>query len=69
MGELAIANYRGDEIGIVVKTLELGADDYLKKAYEPAELTARIKAVMRIFPVLPLNLEQRIKCYAPIKAI
>lgn len=30
-----------------VKGLELGADDYLPKPFEPAELLARIKSVMR----------------------
>jgi DNA-binding response OmpR family regulator len=37
---------RGDEVDRVLG-LELGADDYLTKPFSPAELMARIKAVLR----------------------
>jgi two-component system, OmpR family, response regulator CpxR len=37
---------RGDEVDRIVG-LELGADDYLPKPFNPRELTARIKAVLR----------------------
>lgn len=37
---------RGDTLDIVIG-LELGADDYLQKPFEPKELLARVKAVIR----------------------
>jgi two-component system response regulator CpxR len=37
---------RGDEVDRIVG-LELGADDYLPKPFNPRELTARMRAVMR----------------------
>ena len=35
------------DVADVVAGLELGADDYVTKPFEPAELTARIRAVLR----------------------
>jgi two-component system response regulator CpxR len=37
---------RGDDVDRIVG-LELGADDYLPKPFNPRELTARIKAILR----------------------
>jgi two-component system, OmpR family, response regulator MtrA len=36
-----------DDVTDVVAGLELGADDYLTKPFEPAELAARLRAVLR----------------------
>jgi len=43
---------RGDELDRIVG-LELGADDYLPKPFNPRELLARIKAVLRRRPTAP----------------
>ena len=59
----------GDEIPIVVVTarngivdrilgLEYGSDDYLAKPFDPRELVARIRAVLRRIPDKPLNAEE-----------
>lgn len=40
-----------------VQGLELGADDYLAKPFEPRELLARIRNVLRRTEALPANLE------------
>jgi two-component system OmpR family response regulator len=47
---------RGDETDRIVG-LELGADDYLPKPFNPRELSARIKSVLRRARSLPENLE------------
>lgn len=44
---------RGDEVDRIVG-LEMGADDYLGKPFNPRELVARINAVMRRQPPPPL---------------
>ncbi len=37
---------RGDDVDRIVG-LEIGADDYLPKPFNPRELTARIRAILR----------------------
>jgi len=46
---------RGEETDRIVG-LEMGADDYLAKPFNPRELLARIKSVLRRTRSLPLNL-------------
>ena len=46
---------KGDE-GSRIQGLELGADDYLAKPFNPRELLARIKAVLRQAPLVPARL-------------
>ncbi|MFX7507383.1 response regulator, partial [Acinetobacter baumannii] len=38
--------------------LEMGADDYLAKPFEPRELCARIRSVLRRTQALPPNMAQ-----------
>ncbi len=47
---------RGEPIDRIVG-LEMGADDYLTKPFEPRELVARIRNVLRRTEALPSNLE------------
>lgn len=47
---------RGEAIDRIVG-LEMGADDYLSKPFEPRELLARIRNVLRRSEALPANLE------------
>ncbi len=47
---------RGEAIDRIVG-LEMGADDYLAKPFEPRELLARIRSVLRRTRALPANLE------------
>ncbi len=47
---------RGQPIDRIVG-LEMGADDYLAKPFEPRELMARIRSVLRRTEALPPNLE------------
>jgi two-component system OmpR family response regulator len=47
---------RGDETDRIVG-LEMGADDYLPKPFNPRELLARIRSVLRRARSLPQNLE------------
>jgi len=47
---------RGEPIDRIVG-LEMGADDYLPKPFEPRELLARIRSVLRRAHALPENLE------------
>jgi two-component system OmpR family response regulator len=49
---------RGDETDRIVG-LELGADDYVAKPFNPRELLARIKSVLRRSRALPDNLKPR----------
>ncbi|MGH9204402.1 MAG: response regulator, partial [Vicinamibacterales bacterium] len=43
---------RGDEVDKLVG-LEIGADDYVTKPFEPRELLARVKSVLRRSQMLP----------------
>ncbi len=45
---------KGDDIDRIVG-LELGADDYLPKPFNPRELVARVKAVLRRRPEVPVG--------------
>lgn len=47
---------RGEPIDRIIG-LEMGADDYLAKPFEPRELLARIRSVLRRAQSLPANLE------------
>src|SRR5580693_131220 len=47
---------RGEPLDRIVG-LEMGADDYLAKPFEPRELLARIRSVLRRSQSLPANLE------------
>jgi two-component system OmpR family response regulator len=47
---------RADPIDRIIG-LEMGADDYLPKPFEPRELLARIRSVLRRARALPANLE------------
>ena len=47
---------RGEPIDRIIG-LEMGADDYLAKPFEPRELLARIRSVLRRAQSLPPNLE------------
>jgi two-component system OmpR family response regulator len=47
---------RGEAIDRILG-LEMGADDYLAKPFEPRELVARIRSVLRRAHALPKNLE------------
>jgi two-component system, OmpR family, phosphate regulon response regulator OmpR len=44
---------KGDDVDRIVG-LEMGADDYLPKPFNPRELVARIQAVLRRRPALPM---------------
>ncbi|HEY4199785.1 MAG TPA: response regulator transcription factor [Devosiaceae bacterium] len=48
---------RGDDIDRIVG-LELGADDYVAKPFNPRELVARIRAILRRIEPLPLERER-----------
>ena len=43
-----------DDTADVVRGLELGADDYLTKPFDPAELIARVRAALRRREAMPL---------------
>lgn len=51
---IVILTARGDPIDRVIG-LEIGADDYLAKPFEPRELLARIRSVLRRTAAIPLG--------------
>ena len=51
---IIIVTARGDPIDRVIG-LEIGADDYLAKPFEPRELLARIRSVLRRTAAIPLG--------------
>ncbi|MBI2305727.1 MAG: response regulator [Rhodocyclales bacterium] len=53
---------RGEAIDRVVG-LEMGADDYLPKPFEPRELLARIRNILRRVRVLPEKSAGQVPCY------
>lgn len=64
-----ILTARGDETDRIIG-LEMGADDYLSKPFNPRELLARIKSVLRRTQTLPDNVpakEGRYLCFAEWK--
>jgi len=50
---------RGDEVDRIVG-LEMGADDYLPKPFNPRELVARLRAIQRRFAAAPAAGEPRL---------
>jgi two-component system OmpR family response regulator len=54
--QIIMLTARGEETDRIVG-LEMGADDYLAKPFNPRELLARIKSVLRRARALPGNLE------------
>jgi two-component system response regulator RstA len=54
-GRILMLTAREDSIDQVLG-LELGADDYVRKPVEPRVLLARVRALLRREPVLPLHL-------------
>lgn len=55
-----ILTARGDDIDRIVG-LEVGADDYLPKPFNPRELVARIRAVLRRAKTLTLQAENQVR--------
>ncbi|MCW9025019.1 MAG: response regulator transcription factor [Gammaproteobacteria bacterium] len=59
---------KGDDIDRIVG-LELGADDYLPKPFNPRELLARLRAILRRSPVISSSYEnnESVKCIGPLE--
>ncbi|MDY6835312.1 MAG: response regulator transcription factor [Chloroflexota bacterium] len=55
---VVILSVKGDEMD-KVRGLELGADDYIVKPFAPAELLARVKAVLRRTHMFELNSQEK----------
>jgi two-component system response regulator CpxR len=51
---------RGEDVDRIVG-LELGADDYLPKPFNPKELVARIRAILRRIEAKPASVEKRME--------
>ncbi|AMC34519.1 response regulator [Janthinobacterium sp. B9-8] len=54
---------RGDELDRIIG-LEMGADDYLPKPFNPRELLARIKSILRRAPESAMAVKARRLCFA-----
>jgi two-component system, OmpR family, response regulator len=54
---------KGEEIDRIIG-LELGADDYLSKPFNPRELLARIRAVLRRVSATALPTDRRVRAFA-----
>ena len=59
---------RGEETDRIVG-LEMGADDYLAKPFNPRELLARIKSVLRRSRALPDNLQSETRKPDPLRRL
>ncbi|MCF6281871.1 MAG: response regulator [Candidatus Polarisedimenticolaceae bacterium] len=64
---IIILSARGDDVDRIVG-LEVGADDYLAKPFNPRELLARIRAVLRRnCPNKPTDSDSRIRTFGPFQ--
>jgi DNA-binding response OmpR family regulator len=63
---IVMLSARGDDVDRIVG-LEMGADDYLSKPFNPRELLARIKAVLRRPVPAPAETESDIKAFGPFR--
>lgn len=57
---IIIVSAQGEDVDRIVG-LEVGADDYLSKPFNPRELLARVRAVLRRAQAVPIKDEERIR--------
>ncbi len=57
---IIIVSAQGEDVDRIVG-LEVGADDYLSKPFNPRELLARVRAVLRRAQAVPVKDEERIR--------